>query len=90
MQYLSKADNCNMLTQSDFYMKNALKLLRLHNETLESLNRHRRGGEQRVIVQHVQVSEGGQAIVNNGSMTAGMGGVNKKMSEVPHGHVTNM
>lgn len=63
MQYLSKAENSNTLPQSDFYMKNALKLLKLHNETVEALNRHRRGGTQRVLVQHVQVNDGGKAVV---------------------------
>lgn len=44
-------------------MKCATKLLRLHNETVEAINKYRRGGEQRVVVQHVQVNEGGKAIV---------------------------
>ncbi len=63
MQYLSRAENSNMIPQSEFYMKNAMKLLRLHNETIETLNRHRRGGTHKVIVQHVQVNEGGKAVV---------------------------
>jgi hypothetical protein len=65
MGYLKKANNADMLCHSEFYMKSALKLLRLHNETLETLNRYRRGGEQKVVVQHVNVSDGGQAIVGN-------------------------
>jgi hypothetical protein len=32
---------------------------------LEALKRYRSGGEQKVTVQHVSVSEGGQAIVGN-------------------------
>lgn len=63
MNYISRAENSNMLQQYDLYMKNAMKLLRLHNETVEALNRHRRGGMQKVIVQHVQVNDGGQAVV---------------------------
>jgi len=46
-------------------MKSAIKLLRLHNETIEALSRYRRGGEQKVVVQHVNVNNGGQAIVGN-------------------------
>lgn len=65
MSYLKKANNSDMLCHSEFYMKSAIKLLRLHNETLETLNRYRRGGEQKVVVQHVNVSGGGQAIVGN-------------------------
>jgi len=48
LKYLSMAENCNTPTQSDLYMKNALKLLRLHNETIEVLNRHRRGARNKL------------------------------------------
>ena len=41
----------------------AVKLLRTYTAQVEALVRLRRGGEQRVIVQHVNVNEGGQAIV---------------------------
>ena len=41
----------------------AVKLLRTFTAQVEALARLRRGGEQRVIVQHVYVNEGGQAIV---------------------------
>lgn len=88
MKYLHRAEQENRIPQSEFYIKNAMKLLRLHNETIEALNKHRRGGEQRVVVQHVQVSNGGQAIV--GSVLTGGGGQQQKTSEVPHGHSTNL
>jgi hypothetical protein len=32
---------------------------------MEALNRHRSGGDQKVTVQQVSVSDGGQAIVGN-------------------------
>jgi uncharacterized protein (DUF305 family) len=41
----------------------AVKLLRTYTAQVEALARLRRGGEQRVIIQHVNVNEGGQAIV---------------------------
>lgn len=41
----------------------AVKLLRTYAAQVEALGRLRRGGEQRVIVQHVTVKDGGQAIV---------------------------
>ena len=47
----------------DSNINRATKLMRLHNETLEALNRHRRKGEQKVTVQHVHVNKGGQAVV---------------------------
>jgi len=53
------------------------KLFRLYNETLDTLNRYRRKGEQKVIVQHVNVKDGGQAIVN-GQLNQEGGGHDKK------------
>ncbi|HEV2916117.1 MAG TPA: hypothetical protein VGW78_00055 [Candidatus Babeliales bacterium] len=44
------------------YLNCATKLMRVYNETLESLNKHRRKGEQKVTVQYVNVN-GGQAVV---------------------------
>lgn len=51
----SIAKNCTMIPQAEFHTKTAIKLLRLHNETIEALCRYRRKGEQRVVVQHVNV-----------------------------------
>lgn len=80
MYYLDKA-NRSACPTAEFYMKSAIKLLRLHNETVETLHRYRRKGEQKVIVQHVNVNEGGQAIV--GHIDTGGGG--KSKMEEPHG-----
>lgn len=77
MQYLFRAESENMLPQADFYLKNAIKLLRLHNETVEARGKYCRGGEQRVVVQHVQVNDGGKAIVG-GNLDMGGGGNDKK------------
>jgi hypothetical protein len=49
----------------------AVKLLRTYTTQVEALARLRRGGEQRVIVQHVTVPEGGQAIVGAVSQSGG-------------------
>jgi len=65
MNYLGKAEMTDYPEQKQQYVNMAVKLLRLHNETIEALQRYRRGGEQRVTVQHVHVSQGGQAIVGN-------------------------
>jgi hypothetical protein len=75
MQYLARAENSNKIPQCDFFMKYAIKLFRLHNETVEALNRHRRGSEQRIIVQHqnVTIENGAQGIVNNGLISTGGG-----------------
>jgi hypothetical protein len=73
MQFLYRCESENMIPQCEHYMKNAIKLLRLHNETIEALSKYRRGGEQRVVVQHVNVQEGGRAIVS-GNVALGEGG----------------
>jgi hypothetical protein len=62
MRYLCKAGNTDSLLYSEFYMKSAIKLLRLHNETIETFNRHRRGGEQKIVVQHNMMVD--KAVVN--------------------------
>jgi hypothetical protein len=41
------------------------KLARTFATQLEALKRYRTGGEQKVVVQHVSVSDGSQAIVGN-------------------------
>jgi len=71
MNYLAKADRTERYELMTLYGNLAIKSLRLHNETIEALNRYRRGGEQRVIVQHVNVNDGGQAIVGHVSTGGG-------------------
>lgn len=41
------------------------KLTRAYTAQMEALRKHRNGGKQTVTVQHVNVSDGGQAIVGN-------------------------
>jgi hypothetical protein len=50
---------------------------------MEALKRHRTGGEQKVTVQHVSVSEGGQAIVGNVTQ-ANPGAASKKSQQSKH------
>ena len=52
------------------------KLMRLYNQQLEALDKHRRGGNQKMTVEHVHVHEGGQAIVGN--VSQGGGGKHEK------------
>ena len=65
MQYLSRVEKSDMMCQIEFNMKCAITLLRLHNETTEALTRYRRKGEQKVVVQYVNVNDGGKAIFGN-------------------------
>lgn len=53
---------------------------------LEALNRHRgKGGQQKVVVEHVHVYEGGQAAIGTFDTARGRGGVGTKVEEQPHG-----
>ena len=49
------------------------KLARTFAAQMETLKRYRTGGEQKVTVQHVNVGEGGQAIVGNVTQAAAKG-----------------
>jgi len=55
------------------FQNQGIKLMRLYNQQLETLDKHRRKGTQKMTVEHVHVHEGGQAIVGN--VTQGDGGV---------------
>ena len=46
----------------------AIKFMRVHNETIEALNRYRRGGEQKVTVTHIAEK---MAVVHNYGCTGG-------------------
>ena len=61
MKYLERAENQELVCPAEHYMRFALKLLRLHNETIEAIAKRRGGFEQKITVQHVQVNEGGKA-----------------------------
>ncbi len=58
-------------------VNHATKMLRTFTAQIESLKRYRTGGQQKVIVEHVYVNEGGQAIVgvvNRGEGNSGKSG----------------
>lgn len=49
----------------DMALKHAQKLMALYAKQLETLNKHRGKGQQKVTVEHIRVEQGGQAIVGN-------------------------
>jgi hypothetical protein len=57
--------NAETIEQQDSAERAFNKLARTFAAQLEALKRYRTGGEQKITVQHVSVSEGGQAIVGN-------------------------
>ncbi|MFI0435969.1 MAG: hypothetical protein ACH350_09670 [Parachlamydiaceae bacterium] len=77
MKCMARAANPeNSTLNVDRNVNNLTKLLRLQHETVETLNRYRRKGAQQVVVQHVQVNQGGQAVV--GAIQQGGGGAIEK------------
>jgi hypothetical protein len=61
-------------------LTHANRLSRAYASLLEAFNRHRGKGQQKVTVEHVNVHEGGQAIVGNVQQG---GGSEKKEKEQP-------
>lgn len=69
-RWMATSDN---LPQVQAHYAGFNKLARTFAAQVEALRKYRTGGEQRVTVQHVNVSDGGQAIVGNVT-TGGRGG----------------
>ena len=61
-QRLKRAET---IPQQDSAERALNKLARTFAMQMEALGRHRRDGKQKVVVEHVTVNEGGQAIVGN-------------------------
>lgn len=62
MSRLTKSGTSENISISEAQVNMAIKLLRVHNETVEALNRYRRGGEQKVTVTHIAEK---MAVVNH-------------------------
>lgn len=69
---LVTADRVDLL---DLHERIVNKLMRTFTSQMEALRKHRNGGNQKVVVEHVYVGEGGQAIIGN--VTHGGRGRNK-------------
>ena len=63
MRLLARSLNSEYLPQKELYLNLANKLLRTFAAQMETLKKCRSGGQQKVIVEHVHVNRGGQAIV---------------------------
>ena len=71
MTFSRRLAHVETLAQQDSAERALNKLTRTFTAQLEALKRYRTGGEQKVVVQHVNVNEGGQAIV--GAIEQGKG-----------------
>ncbi|MDA8585561.1 hypothetical protein N9L47_04730 [Rhodobacteraceae bacterium] len=56
---------CDFQSQQEAYSNCYNRLARTYTAQMETLRKHRHGGKQTVTVQHVNVEDGGQAIVGN-------------------------
>jgi hypothetical protein len=65
MTFARQLAHVENIPQQDSAERAFNKLARTFSAQIEALKRYRTGGEQKVTVQHVSVSEGGQAIVDN-------------------------
>jgi len=72
MTFARRLAHVENIPQQDSAERAFNKLARTFAVQVEALKRYRTGGEQRVTVQHVTVSDGGQAIV--GAVNSGSGG----------------
>ena len=74
MRYLSRCSVGDQTTQGiDANVNRSTKLSRLYNETLDTFMKYRRKGAQQVVVQHVQVNNGGKAVVSGNMNVVGGG-----------------
>jgi len=69
MTFARRLAHVENIQQQDSVERSFNKLARTFTTQMEALKRYRTGGEQKVTVQHVSVSEGGQAIVGNVTQT---------------------
>lgn len=81
MQMLGQAMRPQSLATAQWQSGFAVKLLRTFTQQMEALQRYRGKGQQKMLVEHVHVHAGGQAIVGP---VSGRGSVNEKKEEQPH------
>ena len=78
MKHARMLNHAETFPQLDIQERTVNKLMRTFTMQMEALKKHRTGGQQQVVVKHVTVKEGGQAIVGNvsygGRSTANSGG----------------
>ena len=71
MTFTRRLAHVETIAQQDSAERALNRLMRTYVAQMEALKRYRTGGEQKVLVQHVHVNEGGQAIV--GTVDRGRG-----------------
>ena len=83
MTFARRLAHVDSIAQQDSAERAFNKLARTFVSQMEALKRYRTGGEQKVMVQHVTVGEGGQAIVGNVTQGQREAAPNKAASPPP-------
>jgi hypothetical protein len=84
MTFARRLAHAENIPQQDSAERAFNKLTRTFAAQMSALKEYRSKGEQRMVVQHVNVGDGGQAIVGNVGTPAPGGGANEKAGEQPH------
>ena len=63
MECLRLAGNAQIMAHRELYLRFADRFMRTFSIQMGTLSKYRRGGQQKVIVEHVHINEGGQAII---------------------------
>ena len=84
MTFARRLAHVDSIPQQDSAERAFNKLTRTFAAQVSALKEYRSKGEQKMIVQHVNVAEGGQAIVGNVNAPAEGGAAREKSGEQPH------
>ena len=79
MECIGRAMRTKRVDHMNLYINGGTKLSRVFANQMEVLKKYRGKGQQKIVVEHVHVNEGGQAIV--GVVNPGGGGSNDKNRE---------
>lgn len=64
-EFAKRAATTDFPQMADLYVNRTVKLMNVFARQMETLMKYRQKGQQKIVVQHVQVSEGGQAIIGD-------------------------
>lgn len=78
MMFASRLGRVSDLRSCDFYERSVNKLARTYAAQMTTLKQYRSDGKQKIVVKHVTVNEGGQAIVGDVTHGGGAGGASEQ------------
>ncbi|MDB2439173.1 hypothetical protein N9W89_10685 [Hellea sp.] len=65
MEFTGRARRATQIEFIDLYSKQSIKLMQLFNQQFLALNKYRKGNKQTVVVKHVHIHDGGQAVIDS-------------------------